>query len=177
MTMLDNPKFPDQLSALGGDTENYRLPWEKAAENPRSYFGITRVVLHDCDQPPQAELTHLSPLVTGEVPASFEQLADRYEQRAAAVVTAWAGGTATDDDVKWLSALLSRELLTNKSAASPRLEALAAEYRAVEAQMQSPRVIPGIADGGPGIEQPVFARGDCERPGEPVPRRYLEVLS
>jgi len=44
MTMFDNPKFPDQLSALGGDQENYRLPWEKAAENPRSYFGITRVV-------------------------------------------------------------------------------------------------------------------------------------
>ena len=35
MTMFDNPKFPDQLSALGGDTENYRLPWEKAAwRNP-----------------------------------------------------------------------------------------------------------------------------------------------
>ena len=42
MTMFDNPKFPDQLSALGGDKENYRLPWEKAAENPRSYFGVTR---------------------------------------------------------------------------------------------------------------------------------------
>lgn len=177
MTMLDNPKFPDQLSALGGDKENYRLPWEKAAENPRSYFGITRVVLHDCDQPPQAELTHLQPLFVTPPPTSLDELAVRYEQRAAAAVEAWATDTVTDDDVKWISALLSRELLRNKVAASPRLEALAAEYRAVEAQIQSPHVIPGIADGGPGIEQPVFARGDCERPGEAVPRRYLEVLS
>jgi hypothetical protein len=177
MTMLDNPKFPDQLSALGGDKENYRLPWEKAAENPRSYFGITRAVLHDCDAPPQAELSHLEPLLARGPPASLEDFAARYAMRASAAIEAWANDKATDDDVKWLAALLSRGLLTNEVAASPRLAALAAEYRAVEAQIESPRVIPGIADGGPGIEQPVFARGDCERPGQTVPRRYLEVLT
>src|SRR5262249_30301490 len=65
MTMFDNPKFPDQLSALGGDKENYRQPWEKAAANPRSFFGVTRVVLHDGPQTPQPELSHLRPLFTG----------------------------------------------------------------------------------------------------------------
>ena len=34
-----------------------------------------------------------------------------------------------------------------------------------------------MGDFGPGFEQPVFVRGDCLRPTEPVPRRYLEVLS
>ncbi|MBI3469595.1 MAG: DUF1549 domain-containing protein, partial [Planctomycetes bacterium] len=74
MTMLDNPKFPDQLATLGGDKENYRLPWEKAAANPRSYFGVTRVVVHDGPEPPRAELGHVrrlfgearSPLPLGE---------------------------------------------------------------------------------------------------------------
>lgn len=47
MTMFDNPKFPDQLGQLGGDKMDYRIPWEKAAANPRSYFGVTQVVLHD----------------------------------------------------------------------------------------------------------------------------------
>ena len=47
MTMFDNPKFPDPLSALGKDSANYKLPWDKAAENPRSYFGVTHAVLHD----------------------------------------------------------------------------------------------------------------------------------
>ncbi len=56
MTMLDNPKFPDQLSALGGDKENYRLPWDKAAANPRSYWGLTRAVLHDGPEPPKMDL-------------------------------------------------------------------------------------------------------------------------
>jgi hypothetical protein len=177
MTMLDNPKFPDQLSALGGDKENYRLPWEKAAENPRSYFGVTRVVLHDGPEPPKAALSHLRRLFEGEAPAALADLAQRYQQSIAAAVEAWAADKATDDDVKWLDAMLRRELLANAASASPRLEALAAGYRAVESQFASPRVAPGISDGGPGIDQPVFVRGDCLREGPPIARRYLEVLS
>src|SRR4029450_5607458 len=129
MTMLDNPKFPDQLSALGGDTANYRLPWDKAAENPRSYFGITRVVLHDGDAPPAAELWHLRPLFTGQQPQSRGDLATHYQTTIAAVIERWAAGQATDDDVHWLATLLQHELLTNKTAASPRLESLTREYR------------------------------------------------
>ena len=83
MTMFDNPKFPDQLSALGGDKENYKLPWDKAAENPRSYFGITRVVMHDGDEPPKPDLSHLRPLfaeATGANAAAvtLDSLPDRY---------------------------------------------------------------------------------------------------
>jgi len=177
MTMFDNPKFPDQLSALGGDTANYRLPWDKAAENPRSYFGITRVVLHDGESPPQAELSHLRPLFAGEQPQSLVDLAARYQRVIEQAILNWSAGHTTDDDVRWLSMLISRELLTNTTTASPRLQSLAKEHRQLEAELSLPRVVAGIADGGPGIEQPVFVRGDCLRPGETVPRRYLEVLA
>src|SRR5262249_61939663 len=78
MTMFDNPKFPDQLSALGGDKENYRIPWEKAATNPRSFFGVTQVVLHDGAEPPKPELGHLRPLFTGTAPESSADVAARY---------------------------------------------------------------------------------------------------
>ncbi|HEY7269784.1 MAG TPA: DUF1549 domain-containing protein, partial [Dehalococcoidia bacterium] len=59
VTLLDNPKFPDQLSALGGDPANYRLPYDQAAADLRSYFGVTRVVLHDGAETPRPDLTHL----------------------------------------------------------------------------------------------------------------------
>jgi Protein of unknown function (DUF1553)/Protein of unknown function (DUF1549)/Planctomycete cytochrome C len=176
MTMFDNPKFPDQLSALGGDTANYRLPWDKAAENPRSYFGITRVVLHDSESPPQAELSHLRPLFAGDPPQSLAELAARYQRAIEQAILNWSAGKTTDDDVRWLSMLVSRELLNNTTAASPRLASLAKEYRQLEVEVSLPRVVAGIADGGSGIEQPVFVRGDCLRPGETVSRRYLEVL-
>ncbi|HWE35141.1 MAG TPA: DUF1553 domain-containing protein, partial [Isosphaeraceae bacterium] len=177
MTMFDNPKFPDQLSALGGDPENYRLPWEKAAENPRSYFGVTRAVLHDKPDPPKPELSHLRPFFAGVGPKSLDDLTTRYAATAGAAVRAWADDRATDDDVRWIDALLRRGLLGNDRKRSTRIEALTGEYRQTEAALALPRVVAGVADGGPGIEQPVFVRGDCQRPGETVPRRYLEVLS
>ncbi|TXT35614.1 MAG: hypothetical protein FD138_1282 [Planctomycetota bacterium] len=176
MTMFDNPKFPDQLAALGGDPGNYRLPWEKAAENPRSYFGITRAVLHDVGEPPRAEVTHLRPLFAGNEPTSIADVAARYADVIANVIRAWSEDRATDDDARWLDTLLRRELLPNQIGSSARLAELANEYRKAESQLAIPRVVAGVAESGHGYDQPVFARGDVARPGEAVPRRYLEVL-
>ncbi len=177
MTMLDNPKFPDQLSALGGDTENYRLPWEKAAANPRSFFGVTRVVFHDGPETPKPEVGHLRPLFAGPAPSTLADVAARYAAAVEAAVRAWAEDRATDDDVRWLDVLLRRGLLGNDVGLTERLKSLTTEYRATEKALALPRVVPGVGDFGAGIEQPVFVRGDCTRPGETVPRRYLEVLS
>ena len=181
MTMFDNPKFPDQLSALGGDGANYKLPWDKAAENPRSFFGVTRVVLHDQPETPKVELSFLKELFTGDKSpnelAILAEIVNRYVARMTAALDAWSRDTATEEDVRWLDALLRRELIRNQPAQSPRCEVLVQEYRKLDSELKLPRVIAGVSDGGPGIEQPVFVRGDCTRPAESVPRRYLEVLS
>ncbi|MCI0360216.1 MAG: DUF1553 domain-containing protein [Planctomycetaceae bacterium] len=133
-------------------------------------------MLHDVDSPPQAELSHLRPLFAGEQPQSTGDLAAGYQRAIEQAIGNWAAGKTTDDDLRWLSMLLRRELLTNATAATPRLASLAKEYRQIESELSLPRIIAGIADGGPGLDQPVFLRGDCTRPGESVPRRYLEVL-
>lgn len=117
MTMFDNPKFPDQLSALGGDGANYKLPWEKAAENPRSHFGVRRVVLHDGPEPPRAELAHLRRLFDGPPPANLAEVEARYAAVIGQVIAAFEKDTATDDDALWLDALVRRELLTNRITA------------------------------------------------------------
>src|SRR4029078_9159030 len=89
----------------------------------------------------------------------------------------WIEDRATDEDARWLDGLLRRGLLGNSIRLTPRLEALAKQYRETESQLSLPRVVPGIADCGPGFEQPVLVRGVCMKPGEKVARRYLEVLS
>lgn len=177
MTMFDNPKFPDQLAALGGDGGNYRLPWEKAAENPRSYFGVTRVVLHDSAEPPKAELSHLRPLFTGDVSADSSQLAARYESTLTAALQRWSEGQATDDDARWLDAFVRRELLSNQPSASAPLEELTKQFRQAESELALPRVSVGVGDGNSGFDQPVFVRGNCQQSGEAVPRRFLDVLA
>lgn len=177
MTMFDNPKFPDQLSALGGDTGNYKLPWDKAAENPSSFFGITRAVLHDSPEPPKPELNHLWLLLAGDAPTTHAEVAQRCARSIELALQTWAEGKATDEDIRWLDALVRRELIGNGLALTARLESLVKEYRQVASELALPRISPGVADFGPGFEQPVFVRGDCLRPGEPAPRRYLEVLA
>lgn len=177
MTMFDNPKFPDQLAALGGDPENYRLPWEKAAENPRSYFGVTRVVLHDVAEPPRAEVSHLKRLLAEPAPQSLSDLAARYASVLDGTIRTWSEDRATDDDVRWLDPLIRRELLSNKVSQTPSSAELVRQYRLTDAALAVPRVIVGMSDGGPGFEQPIFIRGDCDRPSDKAPRRYLEVLS
>ena len=195
MTMFDNPKFPDQLSALGGDGGNYKLPWDKASENPRSYFGVTRVVLHDSPEMPKPDVSHLRMLFeSGDSSdnknsqtqgTALDQITHRYAVRILAAITAFRDDKATEDDVRWLDVMLRRELISNKVTQIPdgsepqsrRCDSLIQEYRKIEAELSLPRVAVGFGDGGQGIAQPVFTRGDCTRPGEAVPRRYLEVLS
>jgi hypothetical protein len=175
MTKFDNPKFPDQLGTLGGDTHNDRIPWEQAAADPHSFFGITHAVLHDCEEAPRPELKHLQPLLAGAV-HDADELAARYSAAVETAVRAWADGKADDDAVCWLDWLLRRGLLTNDRKANAELDTLLAQYRRIEKGLSLPRIVPGVADAPESFEQPLLARGDFNKPGAVVARRFLEVL-
>src|SRR5262249_40352070 len=129
VTLFDNPKFPDQLSALGGDPANYRLPYDQAAADLRSYFGVTRVVLHDGAETPRSNLTHRRPLLAGAEGASLTAVASRYTTAVEAAVRAFAADRTTDEDVRLLDDLLRRGLLGNSVHRTPKLESLVAQYR------------------------------------------------
>jgi hypothetical protein len=177
MTMLDNPKFPDQLSSLGGDKDNYRLPWDEAAGDKRSYFGITRVLIHDDPKPPEPTLEHLTPLLDAPTPQSLDEAADLYARTIHGAILRWSNDQATDADVRWLSALLKNGLLSNSTDEILGLDPkFIADYREIEATIVSPRIAPGFGDFGDGFDQPIFVRGDWQRPGPTAPRGYLEVF-
>lgn len=179
ITKFDNPKFPDQLGTLGGDTRNDRIPWPEAAADPRSYFGIMQAVLHNDPAPPRNELAHVSRLFEEtKQDVSRNSAADRYAGAIRAAVDAWSNDTATDADVAWLSWVVDHDLLDQSLGTSRRLGDLVNEYRRVEASIRPPRLAVGISDGcnGDGYDHPLLERGDYRQPGEPVPRRYLEVL-
>ncbi|EDY20333.1 protein of unknown function DUF1549 [Chthoniobacter flavus Ellin428] len=177
LTFWDNPKFPDPLGTLGKDVENQRGPWDQYAQNPRTWWGIRRIVLSDRPETPKGELTYLDRLFAGAPPRTPQEAAARYATIAGAVVEAFAAGRATDDDVCWLAWLLRNGLLSNKADASPKLAELIAGYRRVESQIVPPRMMPGMADEGPGFPQPVLQRGDFTKPGDVVERAYVQVLT
>ncbi len=175
ITKFDNPKFPDQLGTLGGDSHNDRVPWEQAVADPRSFFGITQAVLHDDDQTPVPSLGHFEALLERDC-HSLEELAEAYAGVIRCAAHAWGTGHAEDLDVVWLDWLLQRGLLTNDRRASPKLDALVTAYCETEKSLTLPRIVPGVADAGPGFDQPLLLRGDYHKPGPLVARRFLEVL-
>jgi hypothetical protein len=176
LTFWDSPKFPDPLGTLGKDTENQRQPWAVHARNPRTWWGLRRIVAHDGTEAPKEDIAYLSRLLSGPPPADLDETARRYARIAADAAGAFAEGRATDEDVQWLRWLLRSGLLTNRVDASPHLSALVAGYRQVERDLSLPTTMPGLADEGGAFDQPVLVRGDPARPGDPVERRYLEAI-
>jgi len=89
MTILDNPKFPDQLSALGGgDGGNYRLHHgTRAAENPRSSGMRAERLCCTWRKKKLPEVKgHLRPLhFEGAEPSSLEQITGRRFKRTITV--------------------------------------------------------------------------------------------
>lgn len=170
VTKHDNPRLPDRPDRMK-DVAPERMA------DPRSYFGITRAVLHDCDELPEAELSHMRRILEGDPPADLAALAGRYAAAARAAVSAWAAGRASADDARWLAWLLENRLLANSKYLTPRLRELVDEYRAVERRLNVPQVIQGMADLESGRDVPILRAGDPANPGETVPRGFLSLLA
>ena len=168
VTKWENPRIPDRPK------RSKAQPGE--IESPTSYFGVVEAVLHDVDEVPREELSHMMRLFDADAPSDWNGLAARYAAGVGMAVTNWAAGRATDDDARWLDWLTRNDLLSNKTSASPRLRALIHQYRAVEARISPPRVVEGLADGGPGRDFPVLIGGDPKGFGKPASRLFLRYL-
>jgi hypothetical protein len=89
--------------------------------------------------------------------------------------SAWAKDSAEEAQAALLDAALRHGLLDARSALTPRLTTLTAEYRKLEAELVTPRRAPGLWE-DVGMDMPLFVRGEYKNPAAPVPRRYLEAF-
>ncbi len=170
VTKHDNPRIPDRPGRLKGVTE-------EQLEDPRSFFGVTKAALHDSEEAPKDELTHMRRLLEPGPPPDIASLAARYAEVSGRAVRAWRDGVASDDDVRWLSWLLESEFVANSKYLTPRLRESVDLYRAFERQLDVPRVIQGMSDLDPGHDTPIFRSGDPEDLGAVVPRGFLSLLN
>jgi hypothetical protein len=146
-----------------------------APRDGRSYFFVSQVLASDGSETPKEEAVPVVPLLQGEPPVSREELAARYADALRRVVAAWRAGVMTDAEAAFLDGFVRRGLLPNSTAELPGVAPLVAEYRAIEAAVPVPRRAPGLLDAA-GRDAPLLVRGNHRTPGEPVSRRYLEVL-
>lgn len=151
------------------------LPVEARTDADRSWFGITEVVAHGTDWTP--EPTSAWPKTFSQArPGSRDELATLYATTLRQAVAAWKTETATDDQARFLGALVRAGAVPNTLESLPGAAPIVAEYRRLEARVPVPRRAPGVIDGTP-FEQPLFERGDHKNPKQPVERRFLEVFN
>ncbi|MGV3531839.1 MAG: PSD1 and planctomycete cytochrome C domain-containing protein [Chthoniobacteraceae bacterium] len=146
--------------------------WAKS--DGRSSFGIQRVVLHDGDAPPTPP--PFPPAVWQSQPVGWGEFVQQLSFAAEAALEAWAAGRGDDEDVRLLQALLEGGALSNQPADHPEAAAEIARFRELEAKIPAATRAPGVAEDGYSYDSPLFHRGDHTQLGEPVPRRFLEVL-
>lgn len=162
-TKASNPNFPPRVGLAGKDSE-------KRIHEPQSWFGITRVVAHDGEQPPADELARFESLLRGDA-ASLDAVAAEYARWFGEAVDAFARDAASDDHARVLNWMIERRLLPNEP------DALVARYREVEKRIAEPWTVNGMADIDPGRDYRLNQRGVHEDLGAAVPRGFVEVLS
>ena len=83
---------------------------------------------------------------------------------------------ASETDVFWINFSLQAEFLPRNHDASERLRELVDNFRSLEARLEVPQLIVGMADQGAGFDMPVFNGGDPKRPADAAPRAFLSCL-
>ena len=120
----------------------------------------------------------ISPLfeaATAQAPASRDALAALYVTALRACITSWAEGDLSNAGANFLNFFVGNDLLPTHLPALPGVAPLVREYRAMDKDVPVPTRAPGILEAEP-FDQPMFVRGDHNKPGEPVPRRFLEAI-
>lgn len=166
-TKTSNPNFPPRVG-LGGACS------EDQAADPKSWFGIARVFLHDVPRMPADELDRFESLFEGGSPSDSETAKTRYVTWFQRAVENWSNDKTTPADVEILNWLLDNGLVTNRQHES--VATLVSEYRAVEQQIALPWTVNGMADVDPGYDYRLSIRGDYDQLAAAPPRDYVRVV-
>lgn len=153
---------------------NYNGLNEAEIQDPRSWFGVSRVVRHAPGQAPEDELTRFVPLFEGLQHES--DWSRRLTLLLRAAVERWTDGTCTGEDVRLLNDALHAKLLPNDLQAHPTLAALVAQYREVERRIQPDRTAGSVAEWYEGRNERVAIRGSYTDLGEEVERGSVRIL-
>ncbi len=144
--------------------------------NGRSWFGVEQVVFHDGKDLPKDEVMPAIALSAGSAPKNAEELVQQYQSALTAAIRAWQGGTMTEPQRALLDYFVRRGLLPNDTEkVGAQAEALVAEYRKLEATVPVALRAPGVIETA-GYNTQLMPRGDHLKPGEVVPRGFLQVL-
>lgn len=168
-TKAFNNYFPPRVGYGGAS--------EAELNDPRSWFGITRIAQHPAGLPPLDELARFEPLFDPSAnPSAAADWALRLARLLQAAVERWSRAETLSDDVPLLNEALVQKLLPNANAASPELSRLITAYRDLERQIEPDCTAGSVEEWPEGRDDRIGVRGSYTEFGESVPRGGIRLL-
>lgn len=170
------------LAYWNGDDVHIELTAAKDAplltrDNPRSWFGIRSAVLlpHGAQGPPPLDRECLDWILVEPQPKSKVQLLELLQRRIVAAVSRWRDFKTTQEDALLLEECRRIGVLPTKLQDLPKAAPQIQRYRELEADVPSPKRVPTLSEWR-AADQALFERGDHKKPGDLIPRRFLECI-
>ena len=139
-------------------------------------FVIERVVVNSGKETPREERPALEAVLRAAQKLDPSGFLGEFRAVLKGAVLAWSEGRVDGSGAALIDAMVRAGLFTTTLSEVEGLDGLVAEYRAAVETLPKARIVPGMAE-GVGVDAPFLARGDHKKPGELVPRGYLEVLN
>ncbi len=152
-----------------------KKPRPERPDHGRSAIGAAAVAFHNNEETPKETISPLAYVFAQETPGSPEELSALLVRLLRQAVEAWRGGRLSEAQAAFLDDFIRKGILPRSLDRLPSVRQPVEEYRRLEAEISIPRRAPGVVDEG-AADQPLLIRGDPQKPGERVPRRYLSAL-
>ncbi|WP_182871075.1 DUF1553 domain-containing protein [Rhodopirellula sp. JC639] len=172
------------LSYWSGDSIHLELATAMDAplltsNQPRSWFGVRRIVVTDKDRPvpPSPDEGFLAVIADAQadLPENWSDVQTQLQSAIEAAIKGWRSDSMTDEQAILLDDCLHTGALPNSLQRLPGLSALVSRYRSLENEIPVPTRVPGLEE-SVGTDQPLMVRGSHKHLADPVPRRFLEVI-
>lgn len=141
---------------------------EKKSAEVLGWYGVRQVVFHTTRE---AGLSGEAIVITAPTFGTLPDVTIALTEAA----YAWGRDESTEAQAALLDNAIRHGVLDSGIGASPRLAKLTTEYRKLEAELGAPRRAPGFLEAA-GFDQPLYVRGDHNKPAATIPRRYLEAF-
>jgi len=149
---------------------------QSGPEDGRSYFGVSQITFQNRPQPPREEDKCAALFFDAPAPRNAEDLAANYGSLLTEAIAAWRKDSLSEPQRAFLDFFVRNGLLPSDLTALPALQPLVSEYRRIESAMPPLRHAPGVIEAR-GHDAPLLPRGDYKKPGELIPRGYLQALN
>ncbi|WDE95768.1 PSD1 and planctomycete cytochrome C domain-containing protein [Lentisphaera profundi] len=141
----------------------------------RSWFGISELII--AESKPKLIGASLVDLCDPRKIHNKKDLIQAYSKVLSHSLKGWKSQLSSDQEAQFIDAMIKTGILSNQVSTMPKsLQKLIKRYRELEMEIEIPRRAPGLIKGHV-EDQKLMVRGDYRKPGEIIPRGFLEIFS